>query len=284
MNTYLKKPLHYLQNLYKRLAQWFRQLSKRGQIGTVLIVLFVFAIIVKIIFGGSIKADSEVAVKREVKVASLSSFANKEGDFPLIGTVTSVSEATIRSEGSGKLVRVYKKLGDNVGAGAVLAEFDNSSERAALLQAEGAYDQAKASRDIVMLNSGQTGNSFVDTKTQALNTISSTYITMDDAIHGKTDSAYSDAKFQQVKLIISVPDANLAGTLESKRRSIEAMLAARETKNKTLTTESDSSAPHPTRPPRSLRVSFFAAIRIASSSRPSGLQLAPTQMSCRCSR
>ena len=35
---------------------------------------------------------------------------------------------------------VYKKLGDYVNAGEVIAEFENSGERAQVLQAEGAYD------------------------------------------------------------------------------------------------------------------------------------------------
>jgi hypothetical protein len=38
----------------------------------------------------------------------------------------------------------------------VIAEFENSAERASLLQAEGAYDQAKAARDISKINSVKT--------------------------------------------------------------------------------------------------------------------------------
>ncbi len=239
MTTYLKKPFYFVQDLYTKMSLWFRQQSKRQQIGTVLIVVAVLAVIVKVLFSGHAEAESVTTVPKEVKVASVASFTDGEGDFPLIGTVTSMSEATIRAEGSGKLVRVYKKLGDNIGAGGVIAEFENSAERASVLQAEGAYEQAKASRDIVMINSGQAGSSLTDTKTQSLNAISSAYTTMDDAVHGKTDPAYTNPKFDQVKLAISVPDANLSTNLERKRRLIETLLLNREAKNKTLTIESD---------------------------------------------
>jgi multidrug resistance efflux pump len=239
MNTYLKKPFHFVQNIYRKASHWFKQQSKRQQIGTVLILVAVLAAIVKILFSGHAQADSAVIVPREVKVASVASFAGGEGNFPLIGTVTSVSEATIRAEGSGKLVKVYKKLGDNIGAGGVIGEFENSAERAAVLQAQGAYEQAKASRDIVALNSNQAGSSLGDTKTQALNTISNSYMTMDDAIHGKTDSAYTNPKFQQVKLAISVPDANLASDLEAKRKTLENMLTLRKARDESLTTDSN---------------------------------------------
>lgn len=156
-----------------------------------------------------------------------------------MGTVTSVSEATIRSESSGRLTRVYKKLGDTVLAGGIIAEFENSGERASVLQAEGAYEQAKAARSIATLTSGQAGSSLVDTKSQAVNTISSAYSTMDDAIRGKTDSSFSDPKFEQAKLLLSIPDANLVNTLETKRKAIEKVLVTREAKNKTITKTSN---------------------------------------------
>ena len=39
-------------------------------------------------------------------------------------------------------------------AGQVIAEFENSGERASVLQAEGAYDAAKAARDLARINQG----------------------------------------------------------------------------------------------------------------------------------
>lgn len=220
-------------------VNWYKVQNKKRKLGIGAIALIVVIGLGKLIFGGD-NATAETSVThRKVSIASVASLSNSDKDFPLVGTVTSVSEATIRSESSGRLTYVSKKLGDMVYAGGVIAEFENSGEKAAVLQAEGAYEQAKAARNIAGLNSGQAGTSLVDTKNLALNTVISAYTTIEDAVRGKTDSVYTDPKFDQVKLILSVPDANLASSLEIKRKAIEKNLIARELKNKTLTQNSD---------------------------------------------
>ena len=220
---------------------WYKQQSKKRKLGIAAIGLVVVVAILKIVLGrDGVIAETKVT-NRKVTIASIASLSNSDKGFPLVGTVTSLSEATIRSESGGKLTYVSKKLGDMVYAGGVMAELENSSEKAALLQAEGVYDQAKAARNIASLNSGQAGSSLVDTKNQVLNTVINTYTTIEDAVRGKTDSAYTDPKFEQVKLLLSVPDANLTTSLEVKRKAIEKILVARELKNKTLTQSSDLS-------------------------------------------
>ena len=220
---------------------WYKQQSKKRKLGIAAIGLVVVVAILKIVLGrDGVIAETKVT-NRKVTIASIASLSNSDKGFPLVGTVTSLSEATIRSESGGKLTYVSKKLGDMVYAGGVMAELENSSEKAALLQAEGVYDQAKAARNIASLNSGQAGSSLVDTKNQVLNTVINTYTTIEDAVRGKTDSAYTDPKFEQVKLLLSVPDANLTTSLEVKRKAIEKILVARELKNKTLTQNSDLS-------------------------------------------
>jgi multidrug efflux pump subunit AcrA (membrane-fusion protein) len=244
----MKKISTYLKNFHKTLSRnlvvfvtWYKQQSKKRKLGIVAIGLVVVVAILKIILGrDGVTAETKVT-NRKVAVASVASLSNSDKGFPLVGTVTSLSEATIRSESGGKLTYVSKKLGDMVYAGGVIAELENSGEKAALLQAEGAYDQAKAARNIASLNSGQAGTSLNDTKNQALNAVINAYTTIEDAVRGKTDSAYTDPKFEQVKLLLSVPDANLATSLEVKRKAIEKILVARELKNKTLTQSSDLS-------------------------------------------
>lgn len=239
MNIHLKKIGIYSKGIYNQSIFWYKEQTRRVKFFVVIALLAVVYLFISLVSGEKLVANDDGDLARRVQVSSVASLSNNERDFPLIGTITSVSEATIRSENGGRLVRVYKKLGDSVFAGAVIAEFDNSGERAALLQAEGAYEQAKAARDIAALNNSQSGSSLVDAKSQALNTIASAYNAMDDAIHVKTDAAYSDPKFQNVTLSISVPDAILGISLENKRRAIESLLRERERKNKSLTANSD---------------------------------------------
>ncbi len=121
-------------------------------------VLFfiILLLIVSIIIFSLQDKTAVITIKKEeaiktVTLASVYSLAESSKSFPILGTVSSVSEAVIRSESSGKLTRVYKSLSDKVVAGELIATFENSAERAGLLQAEGAYDAAIASKEIAAI-------------------------------------------------------------------------------------------------------------------------------------
>lgn len=241
MNTHLQKIIFYVRGIKTQATAWFKELPRTKQLAVVLL-----AVLILLVGSRAFKKNASVAevekVNRIVTLARVTDLTNKDADLPLLGTVTSVSEATIRAESSGKLNRVYKKLGDSVVAGQVIAEFENSAERAALLQAEGAYDSAKAARDIARINSGTTNSSLSDVKTATINTLSSAYTTMDDVIHVKTDTAYSNPRDSEATFLPTVPDQSLVNTLEAKRKIIEGILTNREARNKTLTQTSDLTA------------------------------------------
>jgi RND family efflux transporter MFP subunit len=240
MNRHLEKIMGDAQDIRRQGWSWFKE-QPRWKQGTIILSIVVILFVVRSLTASDPAA--EVAHSdRVVTLAQVSALANADTALPLLGTVTSTSEATIRSESSGKLTRVYKKLGDSITAGSIIAEFENSGERAAVLQAEGAYDAAKAARDIAKINSGTTNSSLGEAKTNALNAIGSAYNSMDDAVRVKTDTYFSDPRFSTAKLLISVPDFSLVYSLETQRKAIEKMLAAREAKNRTLTSSSDLTA------------------------------------------
>lgn len=238
MKNFSVNVFSFVKNTVHQGYEKFIHLTVFRKIAVIVGVLVILLVVVH--FAGSTSDEGEVSKgPREVTTSLVSSLSNANATIPLLGTVTSLSEATIRTESSGKLTRVYKKLGDYVSAGEVIAEFENSAERAALLQAEGVYDAAKASRDIAKINSGTTDSSLLDTKTTVLNTISSAYITLDDAVRVKTDTAFTNPRNADTKLAFTLPDANLQFSLESQRKAIEKMLTTREAENKTLTINSD---------------------------------------------
>lgn len=216
----------------------FRALPPKKQYTYIGVAIFVVVILLNLI--GTQKEQSALTPSlREVTLISVSEIMNQESSLPLVGTITSLSEATIRTETSGKLNRVYKRLGDFVTAGEIIASFENSAERASVLQAEGLYEQAKASRDIARINNTTTSSSLNEAKNSALNALSSAYITMDDSVHVKTDGLFSSPQEETAKLLLLIPDASLTYTLETSRKAIEKMLDAREATNKNLTLQSD---------------------------------------------
>jgi multidrug efflux pump subunit AcrA (membrane-fusion protein) len=192
-------------------------------------------------FGGKGDELAENTNLKQVETARVSDLSNLSTPLSLVGVVESVSEATVRAESSGQLTRVYKKLGDRVYAGEVIATFDNAGERAAVLQAEGAYEQAKAARDLsnVNLNNSNSGNSLESAKATALNAISSSYISMDDAVRAKTDIAFSNPRTDVLRFLPLAPDQVLLFKIETERKEIEKMLVQRDNLNKTLTINSD---------------------------------------------
>lgn len=238
MNTHLQKIINDAKDIALQTWRWYREQPMWRQVAEGVILFVVLAFIFSSLGGDEALVETPKAPKT-VTLAAVSDLANSDTSLPLLGTVTSTSEATIRSETSGKLTRVYKKLGDGVTAGQIIAEFENSGERAAVLQAEGAYDAAKAAREIARINSGTTNSSLGEAKNSALNTIASAYISMDDAIRVRTDGAFSDPRTDEAKWRVLVPDSMLTLSLEAKRKTIEALLTNRDKRNRTLSSESD---------------------------------------------
>lgn len=237
MNRHIEKIISDARDIRSQGWKWYREQPKWRQI---LIAAILLGLVLLIALSGDKEEEAELKkTNRQVTLAPVAELANSDSALPLLGIVTSTSEATIRSESSGKLTRVYKKLGDYIAAGQVIAEFENSSERASVLQAEGAYDAAKAARDIAKINSGSTGFSLAEAKNSALNAINTAYVSLDDAIRVKTDNSFTDPRTDEAKLAILVPDSNLVYSLEAKRKAIEEILMSRNARNRTLSAEND---------------------------------------------
>ncbi len=237
MNNHLLR----VYNNIKEAVRQFYLFHKELSLGKKLSVFSVYIILITgFLFLTKSKITPEVSTlyKRQVTLESVATLSDKSSNFPFLGTVTSVSEATIRAESSGKLTRVYKSLGDKVNAGDIIAEFENSSESAAVQQAEGVYESARAGKDIASLSGQNSNTSLTETKNGALNALGLVYNALDDAVRVKTDSAFSDPKTVNVKFNLAVPDSHLIYSIEDQRKTIENVLTMRDTTNRTLTSDS----------------------------------------------
>lgn len=118
---------------------------------------------------------------RTVTLASAGSLSGGSDGTSVIGTVRSVAEAQILAESGGTVRRVHTELGASVPAGFVIAELENASQRAAVLQAEGVYDAAVAARNSV---------SPVDAATAARNAYQSAFSALDYSLENQVDSYF----------------------------------------------------------------------------------------------
>jgi multidrug efflux pump subunit AcrA (membrane-fusion protein) len=238
MNTHLQKIVFLFKAIGRQITSWFLELPPYKRVMAVAGVILII-IIASRILPSAAKEEELVDMPKSVTLASVYDLSNKTTSVPLVGQVTSTNEATIRAESSGRLTKVYKKLGDKVYAGQVIAEFENSGERAAVLQAEGAYESAKAGRDIALINSANTTLGIDDIKTNTINTINSTFTTIDDIVRAKTDVAFTDPRTENPRLKVLIPDSILQSSIEQQRNQIEKMLVARFTKNLAMNNNSD---------------------------------------------
>jgi multidrug efflux pump subunit AcrA (membrane-fusion protein) len=190
-------------------------------------------------FRGNDTEAEVVLAPRAVTISSVGTLAQKGDTLPLLGTVTSRSEATVRAESGGQLRVVYKRLGDYVVAGQIIAEFENAAERASVTTSEGGYDAAKAARDIARINKGSSASSLTEAKTSAINTLTSTFNTLDDAIRVKSDPVLTNPDNDRIEFSLTVPDQALTSSITRSRTALQSVLTARGQKNKSLTQDTD---------------------------------------------
>jgi RND family efflux transporter MFP subunit len=216
----------------KKLAHYLRSLPLQYSIGGG--VLIVIALVVGFrIMTQSAPAPVTPPQIAHVTIASVASLSSQTGPLPVIGNVTSLNQATILAQSSGEIVTLDHQLGDTVSAGEVIASFENSSEQAAVLQAQGSYNAAKAELALASgstaansgLSSASAAQSAANAQTSALAALQSTYAALDDSVHTKADVLFSNPRTQVPTLLLTIPDSQLATNLVNERAQLEGVIA-----------------------------------------------------------
>ncbi len=164
--------LRFLTALWRRfrsLKLW-QQALIAGVLAAVLIGLLM-------LFSGGKPADAG-SQARTVTLRSIAELSGNASGDSVIGQVRSRSEADVTAEASGVVRSVNTSLGATVPAGFVIATLENSSESAALLQAQGAYDAAVAAK---------TSTSLSNTTATAEDAFRSAYATLDVTLSSDVD-------------------------------------------------------------------------------------------------
>lgn len=167
------------------------------KISAVLAVLCVLGVAAYLALRPKPSVENAPVTIRAVEVRSVAELSAQKVPLSLIGEVRSRSEASVRAEKSGQVTAVYKSLGQSVAAGAVVAEIDNASERAALQQAQGMLDAAQANLAKVEKGTRPEQLAILQTnlegaKSGAVSALLSAYAAADSAVHGTTDKMFSN--------------------------------------------------------------------------------------------
>jgi RND family efflux transporter MFP subunit len=169
--------------------------TKKRKIITGIILILIILIVSRVLGSGG-KEVEEAPVARKASVARVYDAINADIPLPVVGQVESQSEAVLRTESQGQVIAVYKKLGDPVSAGTVIAELSNASQRAEVLRNQGVLDAAKANLSRVEGNSMESFSLIVSSVTIA-------YTNADDAVRNKVDQFIEDPDSRYPKVIVS---------------------------------------------------------------------------------
>jgi len=169
-------------NIIKKITNYIKQLSLPYKIIGSFVVLIAIFTIIHITNRTADVSTTNTSTIAHVDVSSVSNLSDEDSSISLTGNVSSVSKATILAASSGEVISLPHSLGDYVEAGSTIASLENSSQRAAVLQAQGAYDSAVAAQKSV---------SPIDPKSSAINTYTNTYNTLDIVINSQLDTFFS---------------------------------------------------------------------------------------------
>ncbi len=208
----LRRAFTWLTTRISRTWKWFRSRRTWQQwvIGVAVIALLVA--LLSWAHGGTTTDTTDQ--NRTVTLASVSSLSGNGTGTSIVGTVSSVSEADLLAQSGGTVTSVHTRLGATVPAGFVIADLDNASQAAAVLQAEGSYDSAIAARN---------AQSLPDTQASAADTYQAAYTTVDTVIQNNIDLFFGEPTPTGPRLLINEGSSKDLGR---KRQALDARMAA----------------------------------------------------------
>lgn len=212
----------------KIVSKWLQLIPKTTS-GRVLfaVVLIALAFVISRMVNGGDKVQTVEKVEKQKQVSLVTIGA--ESDLPsvsLVGSVGSQTDVTLRTESQGQVKKVYKKVGDKVRAGEIIAELENSRERAGVLQAQAALDTARAGSSIAGTGTDRDRKLYSEAESSAQNMLKSSYETMNDAVVSKLDKMIENPKSVSPSIRVSTTRSELATSVSASRVLIESILAS----------------------------------------------------------
>ncbi|MDB5187636.1 MAG: hypothetical protein JWO50_156 [Candidatus Kaiserbacteria bacterium] len=216
--------------------------------GTLLVIL----IIAYRIISNSHGAEAAMAEPpRLVQLATVSSLASGNASLTVVGQVSANSEATLHAEKGGQVIALYKHIGDNVGAGEVIAELEHASEAAAVQQAQGAVAAARAnlskttggarSEQKTILESNVSGatDSLANTKIATVNTILSAYQSIENTVTTVADSMITNPNTVSPQFVVTTSNSQTPIAIQNQRTAMNPILSREHSKTSTLSPSDD---------------------------------------------
>ncbi len=186
------------------LERYYRWYGKNVVRGVLALLAILIAVALYFTFAGNNEVEEPEVKKANVSLRAVQDI-NFTSEFTSVGTVQAVSEASLQTEAGGRVTAVNTEIGKTVGAGTVIASIENSSERASVLQAEGAYEAAVAgaAQSNVGVNEAEIGVTAANNA--AVNTFRTAYLDATSIITDSIDKLFTNPNS-------AVPGVKIGGT------------------------------------------------------------------------
>jgi multidrug efflux pump subunit AcrA (membrane-fusion protein) len=182
--------MQFIKNTYSSLTQKYGK--NRVIIGLVLLSIAL------IYLGFSFMGDSDVVVEEAPLTAAARTVSLYTISAADDGTAVRTADGNafiVRAESGGRVERMAK-VGDTVARGAIVAQVENSAQRAAVLQAQGAYEAAKAGARASDVGSVSADRAYDEALTQAVNAYRTAFATSDNVLRNTVDQVFSQPDSQ----------------------------------------------------------------------------------------
>lgn len=217
---------------FKRLIRENKKVSIT--IGVILVVL-----IVSILRPSSTPTPNTAEQTRSVTTASIQELAQQSSTLPATGQVESESEAVLRAQASGEIVRHAITRGSSVRAGDVIASIENAAEFASLTQANASVAIAEAQLErllegarqeeltILAATTKSAAKTLEESQADVYAAVRSAYVTIEDIVRNTIDQMMENPRSNYPTASFHISDSQLNINIENDRFAIEKMLATR---------------------------------------------------------
>lgn len=194
-----------MNTVFSVLGDFVRFFSFKTKWGRIRLILLLILLVTGGVFlkSGTEEATEPVKADKAVHVAKVASFSEGTA-VQLIGTVSATNRAVIQSEAAGRVVRVPVSLGDTVSVGEVIAQLENASEYASVLQAEGAHEAALAAAQVSDVSSAEATNAQKTAQNAAVAAYRNSYTTVSNIVFNTLDDFFGDPYFSTPGVKINV--------------------------------------------------------------------------------
>ena len=219
---------------FMNMLRYVRSLPLQYSIGGGVLIVIVIVAGFRLMSGSAVAPVVPPQISH-VTLASVASLSSQAGPLPVVGTVESLNQASILAQSSGEITLLNRALGDHVAAGSIIAEMENSSQQAAVVQAQGAYDGAQAALTKAQgstaanssITSTQAATSAANAQTSVTASLHSAFAAVDDAVHTKADALFTNPRSNSPTLVsFTVPNSQLVTNVQNERSTLDPLITS----------------------------------------------------------